>query len=380
MFNKLNNLLNSVIEIYKNRNTTPNDAALIYPVVASPLTMQEYIDEKDSNDNGNSINLDFKEPNLITINNCMIKNMHKINRESTKTELLMPQHIDELKTNGYTIIHNVYNENEISEYKNEFKNWLDSIPFLKEMHESIDFHGIFKHHQVGHQRFAWLARTNTKITNIFKKIWNTDKLVCSFDGCCYYSKEYYGEPQFWIHTDQSSQKKGLWCYQSFLSLTSNLERTLVLYKSSHLLHEEYFKTMKIDNPSDWHILDENYVQNLKNEKVYVDVSAGDLVIWDSRTFHQNTAGTPSCEEERLIQYLCYLPKNAPLNTDKENELRELFFNDKRTTNHGPYPMSPVPEQPYRYNHYFPQNKVYIDYDKLPEPHLEDLMPKIRDLL
>ena len=69
-----------------------------------------------------------------------------------------------------------------------------------------------------------------------------------------------------------------------------------------------------------------------------------------------------------------------MNTDKENELRELFFNDKRTTNHGPYPMSPVPEQPYTYNHYFPQNKVYIDYDKLPEPHLEDLMPKIRDLL
>ena len=43
------------------------------------------------------------------------------------------------------------------------------------------------------------------------------------------------------------------------------------------------------------------------------VPAGSLVIWDSRTFHQNQYGAPN-SEERLVQYVCFLPKNHPKNT------------------------------------------------------------------
>tara|TARA_Y100000389_G_scaffold191373_1_gene217465 strand:+ start:1565 stop:2449 length:885 start_codon:yes stop_codon:yes gene_type:complete len=288
--------------------------------------------------------------------------------------------IKQLKEDGYTIIHNVYNEEEIIEYWNEFNLWHTNVPELKELHNLIDFNGIFKHHQVGHQRFAWLARTNHKILNIFKQLWNTDDIVCSFDGCCYYSPEYIGKPVYWTHTDQSSRKKGLNCYQSFLSLTNNKERTLLLYKGSHLLHEDYFKTMEIDEPRDWNILDQNYIQQLIEDRLYLDVKAGELVIWDSRTFHQNTCGDSSCCEERLVQYLCYLPKDDEKNDTKQRNQRKKYFEKLRTTSHWPYPMNVVPEQPNMYNYYNSDFPITIDYDSLPKPNIDDLKEEIEKLL
>ena len=116
-------------------------------------------------------------------------------------------HILDLSNNGYTIIPNVFNEEEVVQYWDEFNKWHELVPELTRHHELIDFNGIYKHHEVGHQRFAWLARTNPKILNIFKQLWNTDELVTGFDGCCYYPSDYKDEPSFWVHTDQSSEKR-----------------------------------------------------------------------------------------------------------------------------------------------------------------------------
>jgi hypothetical protein len=295
-------------------------------------------------------------------------------------EFNMNYHKKHLEKNGYTIIHNVYNNDEIIEYWKEFNLWHTNVPELEELHNLIDFNGIFKHHQVGHQRFAWLARTNPKIVNIFKELWNTNELVTSFDGCCYYSSDYIGDPHYWTHTDQSSRKKGLHCYQSFLSLTNNSERSLLLYKGSHLLHEDYFTTMEIDEPRDWHIIDKNYLNEIYEDKIILNVKAGDLVIWDSRTFHQNTCGSEDCKEERLIQYLCYLPKNNEFNDEAQQKLRRKYYENLRTTSHWPYLMNVVPKQPNLYNYYHINNPIYINYDILPKPKIDDLKEEIEKLL
>jgi hypothetical protein len=286
--------------------------------------------------------------------------------------------IKELEENGYTIIHNVYNNEEIQEYKNEFFRWYKNTKDVERLHQVIHGNGIFKYFEIGHQRFNWLARTNPKIVNIFKKLWNTDELVTSFDGCCYYPSDYKGDDVYWTHTDQSSYKKGRHCLQSFLSLTNNSERTLVVYKGSHLLHEHYFKTWNMDAPRDWCVLDKNYVSNLENKKVYVKVCAGDLVVWDSRTFHQNSCGDLNCNEERLVQYLCYLPKNDIKNDIRQRALRREYFVERYTTSHWPYPLTIVPLQPY-YN-YYSESRIIIDYDSLPKPKLEDLKEEIYKLL
>ena len=285
-----------------------------------------------------------------------------------------------LDDNGYVIIPNVLTDAEMNEYITEFNKWTNQIPDLEMLHDIIESGGIFKYHQVGQQRFNWLVRTNPKVQNIFKYLWDTDELVVSFDGCCYYPPEYNDDPTYWTHTDQSSQKKGRHCIQGFVSLTSNVERTLVVYKGSHKLHEQYFKDYNIDDASDWNILDENYVKRLEDRKQVLKVDAGSLVLWDSRTFHQNTCGDPRCNEERLIQYVCYLPKNDFKNDEQQQALRRKYFKNLRTTSHWPYPMNAVPEQPNYYNYCNPQFPINIDYENLPKPKLDDLQEEIEKLI
>lgn len=280
---------------------------------------------------------------------------------------------------GYAIIPNILNKSEIDEYILEFNKWRQQIQNIDELHNTIHYHGIFKYFEVGHQRFAWLLRTNQKIQNIFKYLWDTDELVVSFDGCCYYPSNYQGKEQYWIHSDQSGLKKGLQCIQSFMSLTSNVERTFVLYKGSHKLHEHYCELYKKDNPSDWNPIEQTYVETIQNKKKILRVDAGSLVIWDSRTFHQNTCGPEHCKEERLVQYLCFLPKNNIINDLEMQKLRLKCFKNIRTTNHYPYPMTAIPSQPNTYNYHNDKN-IYIDYDNLPLPSLSDLHDNIYKLL
>lgn len=287
----------------------------------------------------------------------------------------------ELDEKGYTIIPNVLNNDEIEEYKREFNKWLNNVPDLREFHSKISFGGIFKFHQVGQQRFTWLIRTNPKVQEVFKKLWNTDELVTGFDGCCYYPKDYDGENRFWVHTDQSSHKKGVYCYQSFVSLTDNEERTLMVYDGSNLIHEKYFEDMNIDCPRDWNILDEGYVAGLEERKRILKVNAGDLVLWESRTFHQNVCGNKDSDEERLIQYICFLPKDRDGNDNYQQEYRRYCFETKRTTSHWPYPISVVPEQPLAHNAWLNEEEhIIIDNYSLPKPELDDLKEEIEKLL
>ena len=67
-----------------------------------------------------------------------------------------------LNINGYCIIPNILNPNEIFTAKELFYEWYNSIPNLDNLHKKIDPHGIFKFHQVGHQEFAWYLRINHK--------------------------------------------------------------------------------------------------------------------------------------------------------------------------------------------------------------------------
>lgn len=344
--------------------------------------------EKNKEDEENGENEDFIEDDFLP--ECSGNNLyyHVLDRKQFLENHLemfdeginIDYYINELNTSGYTIIPNIFDENEISDYWSEFNKWHRCNPVISTHHTLLSSNGIYKYHQVAHQRFAWLARTNPKIINIFKELWNTDELVTSFDGCCYFPKYYNGEPTYWTHTDQSSQKKGVYGYQSFISLTNNSHRTLVVYEGSHLLHEKYFEEMNIDDPSDWNIIDEDYIETIKDSQRTLKVNAGDLVIWDSRIFHQNTCGDPYCDEERLVQYLCYLPKDNIGNTPEQRILRKNYYNRLRTTSHWPYPMNAVPKQPNGYNYYNYLNPIIIDYNYLSKPVLSDLKPKIEQLL
>lgn len=285
---------------------------------------------------------------------------------------------ENLEQNGYCVIENMLNPNEIFEAKELFYDWYDSIDNFDYIHSKINPHNIFKFHQVGHQKFAWYLRTRPQIIKTFADIWNTttDNLVCSFDGSCYIKN---GNNKLntkcWTHTDQAPKNKGLTCYQGFVSLTDNTNNSLMLYESSHKLHEPYFREMNNTNDSkNWQLINQDYLQTIQDKRRILKVPAGSLVLWDSRIFHQNIHS--SANEERIVQYISMLPKNNKLNSSAMQKKRLKYFNELRTTSHWAYPIRVNSLQPQTYGN----NDLLIDYSKLKVPNLDNYMSIIKQLI
>ena len=280
----------------------------------------------------------------------------------------------ELETQGYCIIPNVLTSEEIKKAKTMFEDWQKTIDNHDKIHKAIDPHGIYKHHEVGHQRHAWFIRTHPKVQEVYKSIWDTDDLIVSFDGSCYIDKNNKQKDKIWTHTDQGPDNDTQ-CYQGFVSLTSNVERTLIVYEGSHLYHKKYFEEKGIKSKTNWHLIDHDVLDNLKETKRALEVSAGSLVIWDSRCFHQNRFGAPE-SEERMVQYVCYYPKDHKKNTLAIQKKRNKYFEERRTTSHWPAPIKVNAKQ----GRTFGDDSILIDYSKLKAPILDDMMDEIKKLI
>ena len=278
----------------------------------------------------------------------------------------------ELEEKGYCIIPNILSANEVQECLSSFEKWIDSNEQINAIHDKISPHGIIKHFEAGHQRHAWLVRTNPKVQEVFKTLWNTNELVVSYDGCCWLKENVHKKDNIWTHTDQSPNKKGLYCYQGFVSFTNNKTRTLVVYEGSHKLHQEYFEKRNIKDSKDWQLIDHEYLNEIQITKKILEVDAGSLVIWDSRTFHQNQYGKNP--ERRIVQYVSYLPKQN--RSKKMEEKRHKYLLDRRSTSHWAYPVKVNGLQPQMYGN----KKLTIDYSKLETPVLDDLIPAIMQLI
>jgi ectoine hydroxylase-related dioxygenase (phytanoyl-CoA dioxygenase family) len=292
----------------------------------------------------------------------------------------------DLREKGYAIIEDVLTPEEVAIAKRDFYAWADSSAQFKSIHSKVSPHGIIKHFEIGHQRHAWFIRTRSKVQDPFKKLWKTDKLTVSYDGTCWIpaNNETMSKKKrdgIWTHTDQAPSKNGLTCYQGFVALTDNVERSLVVYEGSHLLHRKYCDERKDvvipkkDWNKDWLLIDHDYLEKIADSKRVLNVKAGSLVLWDSRTFHQNQYGNLP-DEERIVQYVSYLPKRGCKEGSKMREKRQKYFEERRTTSHWAYPVKVNGLQPQNYG-----NKDWvIDYSALRKPELGDLMPEIVKLI
>ena len=287
--------------------------------------------------------------------------------------------LQEIEEKGYAIVENVLSEEEINTATEMFHKWRTSVPDLDRQHKDINPHFIYKFHEVGHQRHAWYIRTRPKVKQAFTEIWRTRNLITSFDGSCYMPKDVKIKDKNWTHTDQKSPRDEcdkIKCIQGFVSLTDNKERTFVCYEGSNKLHRHYFESNNIVTSSNWHLIQPDYLDTIKDKKRILNVKKGSLVLWDSRTFHQNTYGPIEGNEERLVQYVCMLPKNHKENTEKNREKRLTYFKEKRTTSHWPCPVRVNGKQPNTWG----DDTKKIDYDQLPKIDLEDMMDDIQKLL
>jgi len=280
-----------------------------------------------------------------------------------------------LDKHGWCVVPNVLSNDEIVEAKRMFYGWQQTIENHDYLHNTINPHCIYKYHEAGHQEHAWYIRTRPKVKEIFSGLWNTKDLVVSFDGSCYIGKQCKKKDAIWTHTDQSPTIKKHTCYQGLVSLTDNKERTIVVYDKTHLIHSKYFEIKNNTGKGNWHLIDKQDVINASKLKRTLHVPAGAMVLWDSRTFHQNQYGAPN-SEERMVQYVCFLPKNNPKNTETIATKRQKYFRERRTTSHWPYPLKVNGLQPRT----FGDKSKIIDYSLLKSVNLDRYMSDIENMI
>ena len=279
----------------------------------------------------------------------------------------------ELKVNGYVVVPNVLTTKEVAEYREDFFQLMAKNQHIFELHPRIGVHGIFKYGPFAQSLMRSKIVTHEKVVGLFESLYGTKELVTSQDGCAYIPAEAKTSKSVWTHVDQAPSsydtvldeaamtrdkeyKNGKKCVQGFVALTENKERTFRIYPKSHLETRKWFLRTGKTGTKNWHKLESEELVGKEYKELHVP--AGAAVMWDSRSWHQNTNNAVG--EERLVVYVCMLPRENPLNTRKQAEKRIKYFSEKRITSHWPYTVHVNGEQPQTYG----DDTMVIDYEKI----------------
>ena len=169
----------------------------------------------------------------------------------------------------------------------------------------IHSHGVVNHAGVGQSDFMWNVRSNRRIKEIYSRIWNTNELLVSFDGCGLFRDWRYQSSwktrAGWYHVDQNPiQKPNRCCVQGFASLTDQNATTggLIVFPRTHLRFTEMQNVAR--RPRDFIIIRQNHsILNFGRAiGKLVQCQRGDFVVWDSRLVHCNA---PAFHVERRLQ-------------------------------------------------------------------------------
>ena len=78
--------------------------------------------------------------------------------------------------------------------------------------------------------------------------------------------------QGWTHADQSPNMSGkLLCYQSIVALTTNQERTLVVYEGSNTLYQKYCLERQLKGTKHWQKIDYSKVPQTDLSKLMPEI-------------------------------------------------------------------------------------------------------------
>ncbi len=190
---------------------------------------------------------------------------------------------------------------------------------------------------VGHSAAQWALRE--RCAPVFARIHGcpVDQLATSFDGLCFMSGQRRYQPRSplsFVHTDQAPHRPPRWSIQGLVNLVDNDADSggLVVIPGSHRRHQEFFRSRGLAPTSDWYVFtDADKKDPIFREHLKVCGEGGDLMLWDSRTFHCNTI--PSRPVERVCAYICMLPKGqVPAEVVAR---RRVAVDERRCTNHHP---------------------------------------------
>ncbi|XP_046369742.1 uncharacterized protein LOC124144415 [Haliotis rufescens] len=251
----------------------------------------------------------------------------------------------ELATKGYAVVPDVLTGKECDELIGRYKLWLGTF-------QDGDFpnrrKSILHQYRIGHFGATWSARL--KVKPVFASIWDTEKLLTSFDGVAISKPPEETNGEFdtgssWLHCDQKPSRKGLHCYQGALYLeeVTDMDHCLRVLSHSHRHHEEFFSQFasarKKSLKSEFYKLTKaqsEWYHKRKCEAVKISVPKGGIVLWDSRTIHDSVPpvhGRPNDDRWRWVVFVCMTP--AQWATDEDKQKRACAYNNLQMTNHWP---------------------------------------------
>jgi len=188
------------------------------------------------------------------------------------------------------------------------------------------------------------------VKKVFARIWNTQQLLVSFDGCGIF-RDWRYNPSWktsggWNHVDQNPKvKPDRCCIQGFISLTDQNQTTggLIVYPNTHSRFIELSDIVKkshdfVKVPDTHPIMDQG-----KTLGKLVHCRAGDLVLWDSRTVHCNSPAISIEERDkdepidfiRIVAYVSMSPTTLVIGQtlDEFREKRKQMVENNITLTH-----------------------------------------------
>ena len=176
--------------------------------------------------------------------------------------------------NEYGVIPNVFSEEECDLVR---KNVFDYLAENHGVHTVDDFKkinpiegGILHNYGIALIKPILDMKTDERVENIFKHIWNNEEVTMSLDGINIgvppklFNKTRPQSPAG-FHTDQSSFNTEKCCVQALINLehTEDGDACLSVLKGSHNFHAAFFKHFDIDVPTDWFVLNYNHYECFK---------------------------------------------------------------------------------------------------------------------
>jgi len=242
---------------------------------------------------------------------------------------------------------------------NDSTTWIrPNLPYSSEK-------GIFKYY-FGHTSWQWEIRE--ACIPAFQEVWNfasdsnfqdglQEELVCSYDGGCFLApaprkRKYIN----WFHTDQDREHalemKNLGTVRGYKVPYASIQGVvcltpveaddggLVVIEDSHRLFPQVLEKdpeigsrFKLWPTYSFNQEGDSLNEELKNlPKVKICASAGQIILFDSRTMHCNIP--PRSDQFRMCTYVSMAPR--VFLTQKEAELHQIYYQNGNMTGHNTY--------------------------------------------
>lgn len=279
-----------------------------------------------------------------------------------------PESIDYLQNEGFVVIKSALSSTQADHALDLTWNFLEGLGTGIDRGDASTWNddrwpiavhgGIIPSQGIGHSAAQWFIRSVPAIKQAFAAVWDDDDLLVSFDGMALWRPPSV-DPNWlttrggsWLHIDQHPVgRPGFHCVQGLVSLrpTSPTSGGNIVVPRSHRLFESiperYTERLaRIDTSIDHFRFPADDPQLAETPPIMCHLETGDMLLWDSRTIHCSSPGSPEAgagagagtdaaapELVRAVSLVCMMPRSRS-NDQVIERRRAAVVNRTSTTN------------------------------------------------